>query len=185
VYRILPLADDFFEICDECGFDGGLVDMGDAVARFHSLGGRWALVFTHSEQLLRARPAPGTWCAVEYAQHTAFVIGAIEWAARQFVDGRSPDWAQEPQDLAGAFEHDLHDCDRFAIASTLGILSAAARSMGDFAMNLTPQEQDRRADYGGGLVISTAAVVRHALHDAEHHLLDIRRGIAHLQLSSR
>jgi hypothetical protein len=34
------------------------------------------------------------------------------------------------------------------------------------------------------LIINTAAVVRHALHDAEHHLLDIRRGIARLQLSS-
>jgi hypothetical protein len=56
--------------------------------------------------------------------------------------------------------------------------------MAAFAVNLTAVEQDRRADYGGGLVINTAAVVRHALHDAEHHLLDIRRGIARLQLSS-
>jgi hypothetical protein len=31
-------------------------------------------------------------------------------------------------------------------------------------------------------VINTTAVIRHALHDAEHHLLDIRRGIARQQL---
>jgi hypothetical protein len=33
-------------------------------------------------------------------------------------------------------------------------------------------------------MISTAAVVRHALHGDEHHLLDIRRGIARGQLRS-
>jgi hypothetical protein len=184
MYRILPLEDDFDEVCDECGFHGALVDMGGAAALLGTLGDRWASVFSHSEELLRARPEPGTWCPVEYAQHSTFAIGAIEWAARQFVDGRSPDWSQEPQDLAGQFEHDNHDCDRFDLASTLEGLKSAARSLASFAANLTPQAQDRKADYGDGLIINTAAVVRHALHDAEHHLLDIRRGIARLQLAS-
>jgi hypothetical protein len=184
VYRVLPIADDFVEVCDECGFDGGLVDMRVAADMLRSLGDRWASVFSHSEELLRARPAPDTWCPVEYAQHTTFAIGAIEWAAGEFVKGRSPDWTQEPADLAGEFDHDLHDCDRFEIASTLDSLSSAAQSMAAFAVALTPAEQDRRADYGDGLIINTAAVVRHALHDSEHHLLDIRRGIARLQLSS-
>jgi hypothetical protein len=184
VYRILPLADDFVEVCDECGFDGSLIDMGEAAAMLRGLVDSWASVFSHSEELLRARPAPATWCPVEYTQHTTFALGAIEWAAGQFIDGRSPDWTQEPRDLAGEFEHDLHNCDRFEIASTLDALNSASRSMAAFAENLTTAEQDRRADYGRGLVINTAAVVRHALHDAEHHLLDIRRGIARLQLSS-
>jgi hypothetical protein len=184
VYRILPLADDFFEVCDECGFDGGLVDMLLAAEMFRSLGDRWAAGFSYSEELLRARPAPETWCAVEYAQHTTFAIGAIEWAAGEFVEGRSPDWTQEPADLAGEFEHDVHDCGRFEIAATLDSLRSAAQSMAAFAVTLTPEEQDRRADYADGLTINTAAVVRHALHDSEHHLLDIRRGIARLQLSS-
>lgn len=184
MYRILPLADDFVEVCDECGFDGSLIDMGEAAAMLRGLVDSWASVFSHSEELLRARPAPATWCPVEYTQHTTFALGAIEWAAGQFIDGRSPDWTQEPRDLAGEFEHDLHNCDRFEIASTLDALNSASRSMAAFAENLTTAEQDRRADYGRGLVINTAAVVRHALHDAEHHLLDIRRGIARLQLSS-
>jgi hypothetical protein len=184
VYRVLPLADDFFEICDECGFNGGLIDMTEAAAMLRSLGDRWASVFTHSEELLRARPAPDTWCAIEYTQHTTYALGAIEWAAGEFVAGRSPDWTQEPEDLAGQFEHDVHDCKQSEIAPTLDALSSAAGSMAAFAANLTTAEQERRADYDVGFTINTAAVVRHALHDAEHHLLDIRRGIARLQLSS-
>lgn len=184
MYRVLPLADDFAEVCDECGFDGGLIDMSEAVAMLRSLGDRWALVFTHSEELLRARPAPDVWCAVEYSQHTTHATGSIEWAAREFVDGRSPDWSQMPPDLAGQFEHTDHDCDRFEIVSTLDELGSAARSMAAFAESLTPEALDRRADYRGGRIVNTAAVLRHALHDAEHHLLDIRRGIARLRLES-
>ena len=184
MYRILPHGDDFFEVCDECGFDGSLVDMNTAAAMFCTLADRWDTAFTYSEELLRARPAPETWCPVEYAQHTTFAIGAIEWAAREFVDGRSPDWTQEPEALAGQFEHDTHACEQFEIATTLEALRSAANSMAALATTLRPEDQARTAQYADGLVINTAAVVRHALHDAEHHLLDIRRGIARLQLAA-
>lgn len=182
VYQILELEGEFIEVCDECGFDGAMVSMGEATALFRSLEDRWGLVFTHSEVLLRTRPTPDTWCAVEYAQHTAAIVGAIEWAARLYVDGRSADWAQVPQELAGEFEHARHECERFDLTSTLDVLGSAATSMAAFATKLTPDEQARTADYASGVVMSIAAVVRHALHDAEHHLLDIRRGIARLQL---
>jgi len=183
VYRILPLADDYIEICDECGFHGAFIGMNEAGVALRTLGDRWASVFSHSEELVRARPEPETWCAVEYAQHSTFAIGAIEWAAREFVAGRSPDWTQEPQGLAGQFEHETHDCKRFELGSTLDALTAAAKSMAAFATDLSPDEQARTAEYGEGLVINTVAVVRHALHDSEHHLLDIRRGVARMQLS--
>lgn len=184
MYKILPFADDFVELCDECGFNGSLVDMISAAARLRELGDQWSTVFSLPEELVRARPATETWCPVEYAQHRAFALAAIEWAARQFVEGVSPDWDDEPEGLAGQFEHDAHDCEQFELQLTLDILMSAASSMADLATSLTPQEQARKADYGGGLIINTAAVVRHALHDAEHHLLDIRRGTARLQLTS-
>ena len=66
------------------------------------------------EERLRARPEPDTGCAVEYAQHVINAIASIEWAARRFAAGRSPDWDELSQDsLPGLFEHDTHDCDRF------------------------------------------------------------------------
>ena len=92
----------------------------------------------------------------------------------------------EPEDsLPGVFEHDTHDCDRFDIADTLESLGAAARSMATFAESLTPAEQAVIAVYSKEQVINTTAVIRHALHDAEHHLLDVRRGIARQQLRRR
>lgn len=184
MYKVLPIAGDFVELCDECGFNGGLVDMAETAARLRNLGDRWAPVFSLPEELVRARPAPETWCPVEYAQHTTSAIGAIEWAARQFLEGLSPDWAEQPQDLPGQFEHEIHDCYRFKLGQTLDSLRTAATSMADLAIGLKPEELDRQAEYVNGLVINTAAVIRHALHDAEHHILDIGRGIARIQLSS-
>ena len=138
---------------------------------------------SQDEERLRARPEPGTWCAVEYAQHVISSIVGIEWAARLFAAGRSPDWDDLPEDsLPGVSEHDTHACDRFDIAGTLESLGAAARSMAAFAESLTPEEQAVIAVYSKDQVINTTAVIRHALHDAEHHLLDVRRGIARQQL---
>jgi S-DNA-T family DNA segregation ATPase FtsK/SpoIIIE len=180
----LPVDGDVFEICDECGFDAVMVGRPDVVARLRSLGDRWAAVFANPAELLRARPAPETWCAVEYAEHVTYALGAIEWAAGEFVAGRSPDWDAEPKDLAGQFEHESHDCERFDVSATLRELDAAAHSMAGFAEQLTAEELGRTANYTETLVLTTAAVVRHALHDAEHHLLDIRRGIAGLRLAA-
>jgi hypothetical protein len=138
---------------------------------------------SQDEEWLRARPEPDTWCAVEYAQHVISAIVGIEWAARLFAAGRTPNWDELPEDsLPGVFEHDVHDCGRFDIAETIGSLDAAARSMAAFAELLTPREQAITAMYAEDLVLTTAAVVRHALHDAEHHLLDIRRGVARQHL---
>jgi hypothetical protein len=183
VYRILSVGSDFHEICDECGFHGGTLDLSAAVARLRALPDRWSEVMSQDEERLRARPEPDTWCAVEYAQHVINAIASIEWGARVFAAGRSPDWDELAEDsLPGVFEHDMHDCEQFEIADTLESLGAVARSMATFAESLTPEEQVVNAVYSKDQVINTTAVIRHALHDAEHHLLDIRRGIARQQL---
>jgi hypothetical protein len=54
--------------------------------------------------------------------------------------------------------------------------------MASFAESLTPEEQVVNAVDFEEQVIDTTAVIRHALHDAEHHLLDVLRGIARQQL---
>jgi hypothetical protein len=47
-----------------------------------------------------------------------------------------------------------------------------------FAESTTPQEQAVIAVYADDWVINSIAGNRHALHDAEHHVLDVRHGIA-------
>jgi hypothetical protein len=183
VYRVLSVGSDYHEICDECGFHGGTLDLSATIARTRALPVRWSEVMSQDEERLRARPEPDTWCAVEYAQHVVSAIVGIEWAARLFAAGRSPDWDELPEDsLPGVFEHDTHECGRFDVADTLESLGAAANSMAAFAESLTLEEQVATAVYFKEEVMNTTAVIRHAVHDAEHHLLDVRRGIARQEL---
>jgi len=180
---MLCVGSEFHEFGDDSGFHGGRLHMCATVARVRALPDRWSEVMSQDEEPLRARPEPATWCAVEYAQHVINAIASIEWAARVFAAGRSPDWNELSEDsLPGVFEHDTHDCDRLDIADTLQSLGAVTSSMATFAESLTREEQVVIAVYAEEWVINTTAVIRHALHDAEHHLLDIRRGIARQQL---
>lgn len=120
---------------------------------------------------------------MEYAQHVVSAIVGIEWAARLFAQGVDPDWDEFDEDEApGVFEHPDHECERYGIAETLAMLDAAASSIAGYAETLTPDEQAMTAVYYKTEVWNTTAVVRHALHDAEHHLLDIRRGLARQRL---
>lgn len=192
MYLTIPVGDDYHEICDECGFHGGLLDVRGAEHRLRALHAGWADVMRHDERTVRARPAPDTWCVVEYAQHVVSALGGILWAARIFASGGTPDWDELDEDaLPGEFEHPTHQCERFTIADTLRDLGAAATAMADFTAALTAEEQASTAVYYRSTksdyveVLNTTAVVRHALHDAEHHLLDVRRGIARLELSAR
>lgn len=191
MYRTIPIGDDYHEICDECGFHGGLLDARGATQRLRALHVGWAEVMRHDEELVRARPTPDTWCAVEYAQHVVSALGGILWAARIFASGGTPDWGELDEDaMPGEFEHPVHDCGRFTIADTLRDLGDAATAMADFTAGLSAAEQASTAVYYRSTksdyveVLNTTAVVRHALHDAEHHLLDVRRGIARLELGT-
>ena len=113
--------------------------------------------FEHAPNPTRGAPS-------STAQHVLNAIASIEWGARVFAAGRSPDWDELSEDsLPGVFEHDTHDCDRFDIADTLESLGAVAGSMATFAESLTPEEQTVIAVYAQGRVINTTAVIRHAL----------------------
>lgn len=152
VYRILPRDDDFFEVCDECGFDGALVDMSTAAALMRSLGDRWASVFSHSEELLRARPAPETWCPVEYAQHTTFAIGAIEWRRA----------SSRPAARLTGLENRRDSQDSSSTKCTTATGSSSQGPSKRWDLRPCQWPPSRRPS----------------------HLLDIRRGIARLQLAS-
>ncbi|MBV8160394.1 MAG: hypothetical protein JO265_05670, partial [Acidimicrobiia bacterium] len=61
------------ERCDECGFVYAEVSPDDAVLRLRSLGRRYRAPLTRflagedGDAILRRRPEPGVWSALEYA----------------------------------------------------------------------------------------------------------------------
>lgn len=121
MYRFISVGDRLVEVCDECGFNGSRVEIGDVSTRLNEVRRAWSAVALGEEDLLRNRPAPATWCALEYAEHTAFALGAIEWGAREFVQRRAPDWTLLPSDRLGDASDDNHDCAPIAIDQVLHV----------------------------------------------------------------
>jgi hypothetical protein len=141
------------EVCDECGFDS---------RRVHDLAGALRSVLAAIGELqgdpeAGRQPAPGTWSAIEYSAHALHVVVECISEAREAAGlGAVPD----PVDVAGAIA---------AVDAVFAELS------------------DRRLD---GIILevpfgtlSARGNLLHALHDAEHHALDIRRGYAGFALA--
>jgi hypothetical protein len=141
------------EICDECGFDSRRVV--DVAA-----GLRAVLTAMHgllADPDVDQRPAPETWSASEYVAHSIYVVQETS-AEVAGVAGRAV--AIPPTDCASA-------------QAVLDALLAG----------LTARQLDELTLDAPFATISARDNLLHALHDLEHHLLDIRRGYARLALA--
>jgi hypothetical protein len=136
------------ELCDECGFDARTVT-DDGGALVAVLGTLGDLV-DHPDA--DRRPDQETWSARGYVEHCVEVTQALlEYVAAAL--GRPA-----PAPMA-----DLDAC-AAACRNVVQVLSA----------------EDRRAVLAGAYPFDVTVewIVRHLLHDLEHHVLDIRRGYA-------
>jgi hypothetical protein len=141
------------EVCDECGFDS---------RRVHDLAGALRSVLAvigdlHGDPEAGRQPAPGTWSGAEYSAHALHVVAECIGETREAAGLEA---VPEPADAAGAIA---------AVGALFGELT------------------DRRLDgitlevpFG---TLSARGNLLHGLHDAEHHVLDIRRGYAGFALA--
>jgi len=128
------------ETCGQCRFDAGEYTSEDLRGTLRSFGERWAGVVADVDALtLAARPAPGTWSALEYAAHTRDVLMFAEGGAAGPVPGGD-------------------------MAMVVSALDAAALELA--------RRLPRMLDADG--------TVAHAVHEAEHHLQDVGRGLHRL-----
>jgi hypothetical protein len=164
--------------CPECGLDYDTISPGDAVVAVRSFPRRYrALLATldpeeDPESVLRRRPAPGTWSAVEYTAHVSDVLDELAAAIRRIVaedrptihmadadqraaEQRYGDW--EPEEALFALEH--------ASARLAEVLAGV--DPGDWKRTGTLDRGERDA----------LSLARDAAHEGAHHLRDIERGL--------
>lgn len=144
------------ELCDECGFDAReLVDGADEAARLDAAYAALERMLDHPDA--GRRPAPETWSAREYVDHTVEVSGVIlEWVSTT-AGGTPP---ATPTDLAGC---------RRVVDEVVPPLAPAQRAA--VLHDTYPHP------------VTVEWLVRHLLHDTEHHVLDLRRGYARLGMA--
>lgn len=165
-----------FERCDECRFDGSAYTVADVSGSLRNLA-EWAghAMADVDHDVLNRRPSPTTWSPAEYLRHTKRVVwsmaGLTEIAlagGSGAVDGSPPPDATSTDDVPSIDIH--HETVRLDQESMrLHRLWATADAL---ARARTIEVNGAPADVAG--------IVRHAVHDATHHLSDITRGIVAL-----
>ena len=164
--------------CQECGFSDASLAPADVVAALRKFGRRYRAPLTRflpgedGDALVRRRPAPGVWSALEYAAHVRDVFAWYdERIRRSLVEDRPSYQGPDPDEAAEAGRY--NEQDPRAVANELeGNAERLATTIEG-----VPEDAWDRVHVRNGEVRSVLFTVRRAVHEGNHHLLDIGRGL--------
>jgi hypothetical protein len=169
--------------CEECGFDYDGVPDAEVADKLRSFGRRYRAPLSRGlpgeslDTLVRTRPEPDVWSALEYACHTRDVFevqrGRIDRALAEDVptfvpmgrDQRVVDLRYNEQDPAVVVVELAANAE--AMAATCEALSDEQWQRTGIYNYPEPTERDMRW------------LARHTIHEGHHHLLDVGRSLRH------
>lgn len=165
------------ERCEECGFDGSQLSPSDAAVALRSFGRRYRaplsrfLVGEDGDRLLRWRPPEGGFSALEYASHVRDVLALLGQALHQTLVSDHPRFPeiQSPDGAAAALHYNEGNPGEVADQ-----LAANAERMAHKIEGVPAEDWVRPADLADGPT-TAIGLVRKAVHEGSHHLLDIGR----------
>lgn len=161
------------EVCEGCRFDGGHYSHIDARKSLRTMATRWRWAAAGvDETVLARRPDPVVWSATEYADHTADVVSTVSYLLHLMT-------TRDVEPLSGVDPTDAAADDpppSTTFAAAVDRLETNALRMDDVVAHLTPNQWARTVVLEGDTV-DAEWVVRHAVHDASHHLMDVGRGL--------
>jgi hypothetical protein len=164
------------ERCAECGFDGSRLTVADSITALRSLGPRWRRLFSDvPPERLRERPSPDIWSALEYAGHTRDVLLLHGLGLEEVLRDTRPEFPSiEPDGLDASGAAADHGYNALDPARVLDELSGNAERLATLAGGQIPEHWGRVAVIGGREV-DAGYLLRHAVHDATHHLKDVEK----------
>ena len=164
--------------CDECGFVYGDLAPADIPAAIRTFARRYRAPLSRflpgedGDSLLRQRPAPQTWSALEYAAHVRDVFAWYDGWIKQCLAEDRPVLEGPGRDEA-AVERGYNEDDPAAVAEAL---AANAEQLASTVESVPDDGWDRiglRRDEERSVLFTS----RRAVHEGSHHLLDIGRGL--------
>lgn len=166
------------DVCAECGFEDAAVSEGNAEETIRSLGARYRAALRikePSDALLRQRPEPTTWSALEYTAHVRDVVALWSYALHRTLTDDGPQLpAADPRlpDQVAA-EADYAKQDPLAVEQEL---LANADRMARKVATIGADQWQRTASFGE-TEITPLWIIRKVAHEGHHHLLDIERSL--------
>lgn len=162
--------------CAECGYSDDAVTPADAVEALRKFGRRYRAPLTRflpgedGDALLRARPAPEVWSALEYAAHVRDVFDWYDRWVRETLAEDRPVLEGIGRDEA-VKEYRYNEQDPVAVADELA--ANAERLAATF--ETVPEDAWDRVGVRRGEERTVRLFAQRAVHEGNHHLLDIGR----------
>ena len=158
-----------FERCDECGFNGEEWSDAAAISAIAGLPTRFAKAVAglRSDDLLR-RPVDDQWSIAEYADHVREVLFGMRFLVDIAVTQPGTDLGESP---SSPFTSEPRQID---IDAALVAIEREVTSLLKSFSELSYSEWRSTVTLDGANV-DLAWIVRHAVHDSTHHLLDMKR----------
>ena len=168
--------------CPECGLDYDEISPRDAAGAVRSFPRRYRAMLTRVfepgedlEAIIRQRPAPEVWSALEYTAHAAQTIDLMAPALRQVANEENPHlFAFDPDEQAE--EQDYND---WTLLQAIGEMESACADLFMAIEYTASNDWNRPGTYDHG-EREAIDIVRNAVHEGSHHLRDIQRGLSQI-----
>ena len=162
--------------CAECGFDWDATSV-DVIADIASWSTAYRAGLTRflegedGDVLVRTRPAPQVWSALEYTVHMRDVVHFyLDRIQRVLSEDRPVMAAADFSTLAQTGRYNDEEIER-----TLTALDTAAKSAARLLSSLEPAHWARAGVGSEGDERTVLVLARRLAHDGHHHLLDLGR----------
>ncbi|HEY6624217.1 MAG TPA: DinB family protein [Acidimicrobiales bacterium] len=159
--------------CGECGYVYGSVASGDIPDTLRAIGDRYrdAILDPALEGLVRIRPAPDVWSALEYACHVRDVLLIQRDRAILALVEDTPSYAPMHRDervLLAGYEKEQ-------VAEVASELVMAANLMAKLFEGLSPEQLTRPCiyNYPEPTERDLSWLGQHTVHEATHHFDDL------------
>jgi len=157
------------ERCKECGFDSDDWSDARAIAAIQNLPSQWTTAvagLTPTDQL--RRPLHQMWSIAEYTDHVREVLFGMRFLLDTAISQPGTDLGESPPSL---FTSQPRQVD---VEAALDGIAREARSLSQQLSGLASHDWSLTVRFDGTFV-DPHWIVRHVVHDATHHLLDVSR----------
>ena len=169
------------EQCAACGFDGSKYEPEQLLDAIRGLGQQWIRLLLEAGDELRLRPAPETWSALEYAAHSRDVTALHVFGVEQALTVDEPSFPE----IAG--EELVQSASASYAAQDPGVVGMELERETERLADLA--QEAGKSSWSRGITIGDSQsdvrmLLEHALHDSQHHLVDVENGLAILRARS-
>ena len=166
-------------VCAECGFDYDGVADDEVAGRLRDFGRRYRAPLSRGlpgeslDDLVRARPQPDVWSALEYACHVRDVLTVQRDRAELALVEDRPDFVPMGREQR-LIDERYNEQDPAVVVEQLAAAAEAAAAPFE-ALNEVQWERTGVYNYPEPTERDLRWLARHTIHEGHHHLLDVGR----------